>query len=328
MFSRHILPAIITVLALALYAFPGKAAGGEPDTAAKPLPDDLIYLVGGDVVKGSFLRVEDGKIYYKIRLGDKYVEESIPEKKVRRIRRLMPDGTNEVIYPPTAAKRLMGDNPRRGKTTIKKPVKPKPKPKPISKETREEYAKRMKKLKASQAKSEYELGMWCEENGMEKESKAHYARALELDKDNEAYKLKCGYIKIGGKLVPPTEADKATKEETEQEKIDKAYKDSDDYRIFAGLWVTEGLQKFIDGRPDEATKLTYVTALSRLAQRRNAYYDDLSIKEKRLIRYLAPLEQKRICPSFNPEWTPAPPERKSAEFDPEELKRKKGERKK
>ncbi|TET37720.1 MAG: hypothetical protein E3J72_04950 [Planctomycetota bacterium] len=325
MFSRHILMTI-AVLALALYAFPDKAAGGEPDAVPKPLPDDIIYLVGGDVIKGSFVRVEDGKIFYKIRLGGKYVEESLPESKVRRIRRLKPDGTNEVIYPPTAAKRLLENDPRRKKNTIKKPAKPKPKP--VTKETRDEYAKRMKELKARQAKSEYELGLWCEKNGMENESKTHYARALELDEDNEEYKLKCGYKKVGGKLVPPAEADKAVKEETEQEKIDREYKDSVVYEKFAGLWVTRGLQKFIEGRPDDATRLTYVTALSRLAQRRNAYYDDLSTKEKRLIRFLAPLEQKRICPRFNPEWTPAPPERGPAEFGPDDLKREKSGQKK
>jgi len=307
---------IFTVFAAVLFAFSGAAGAGEPTGAAEQLPDDLIYLYGGDYIKGSFVRVEDGKIFYRIKQGDKFVEESIAESKVRRIRRLKPDGTSEVIYPVPVSH-----------APAKKPARPKKaglkKPKPVSKETREEYTKQVKELAASRAKSEYELGLWCEKNGMENESRIHYARALELDNGNEEYKLKNGYKKIGGKLVPLDKVVKATKEEIEQETIDETYKGSKNYVIFAGLWVTRGLQKFLDKQPDNATRFKYVTAISRLAQRRKAFYSDLSLKEKRLIRYLAPLEQKRICPKFDPKRTPAPPEKKAPEFDRSDLKRKK-----
>ncbi|MHC4660221.1 MAG: hypothetical protein ACYS8W_00905 [Planctomycetota bacterium] len=284
---------------------------------ARSEPNDIIYLVGGDILKGTFLSADDKTVYLEVLDGDKLKEESYPRDKVRRILRLLPSGATKQVFPP-----LPQDRPftkRRPKKKEPEKAEPsKPEPRPVSPEIREEYEKRLKKLHQNHAKREFELGLWCEENGMDNEAALHFARALELDNANDEYKIKCGFKKINGTWVGPGNIDKAKKEQTKQRKINEAYEKSP-YEKFMGIWVAPELNTFMESLPDEYTKLSYLTALASLAKRRNALYDDIPINEKRLLHFLAPLEQKRICPTFDPARMPAPPLRPRPEFDPEDM---------
>jgi len=298
----------IAAVAALILACASAAAGEAPPTE----PEDLIFLFGGDIIKGKFVRTDGENVIILVTHGGERVEKRIPASTVRRIMRITPGGESKQIFP------VPGEERQSAPQEKPKPESPEP-PKPVSPEARAQYAKKAAELRKSQAPGEFALGLWCEENGLSNEAKTHFTRAFQLDNSNADYAKKCGYVEVDGALLPPSEAAKAAASKREQEEIDKALRNSEYIRL-AGLWISPAIKDFLGKLPDDTVRLEYLTALASLAQRRGAAYDDLPVRERRLIHFLAPQEQKRICPGFDPMRTPPPPERPPINFSPEEMK--------
>ncbi|MCX7702540.1 MAG: hypothetical protein N2234_00335 [Planctomycetota bacterium] len=73
---------------------------------------------------------------------------------------------------------------------------------------REQYETKLKETPAEDAKAQYELGLWCKNNGMKVEARYHFLKAIENDPDAAEARRELGYVFYGGRWVHETELKK------------------------------------------------------------------------------------------------------------------------
>ena len=66
------------------------------------------------------------------------------------------------------------------------------------------YEKKLKGTPENDADARFELGLWCEKQGLEQEALKHFGETIELSPDHVKARAKLGYVKTaGGWEIPP-----------------------------------------------------------------------------------------------------------------------------
>ena len=74
------------------------------------------------------------------------------------------------------------------------------------------------------AEDQWKLALWCEENGLEAEAKAHLTIVTRIDPDHAAARKRLGYRKQGGRWVTDAQLAEEKAEAELQKKADRAWK--------------------------------------------------------------------------------------------------------
>jgi len=70
---------------------------------------------------------------------------------------------------------------------------------------KERYEKHLKETPKDDAQKQYELGVWCKENGLKAEARYHFLKAIEVDPDCGGARRELGYIFYAGRWIHENE---------------------------------------------------------------------------------------------------------------------------
>ena len=160
--------------------------------------------------------------------------------------------------------------------------------------TQAEYKKKAKEM----AESHAELGLWCNEKGLEKEAKKHFEMALKFDPNNEAARKALGYIKkddkwVKGEAEPKVEPKEEPKEEPKKEPKKEPEDEKPAERLTREEYQklhTEAMQKLQNKEFDAAEKI-YLRIVKAMPRDNIALYNlaclySLTSKKEKALKYL------------------------------------------
>lgn len=276
--------------------------------AAPIVSAETIHLKDGRKLKGEVVNVDVKKLTLKYKSGTISSVLTFTWSEIDKVTRKDKDGNtveinyrgkNKIVKPPKEGPDTPPDKVPDDKDPVKVPKTPDLKPEKPSPESDREYADRIAKTHKKIAKTYVDLARWCAKNGRVAQARDNYRRALKFDSKCREAAEGLGLVYFKGRWMKRSERRNFVNKEIEEKKLAREMQDNG-YDSLAGVWVKRKFKAIVDAAPNNR-KFSYILLLQRFRDARRmskTAFDRLDNETKEIWEYLAPREQKRICPEM------------------------------